>query len=381
MSEAYIVAMGRAGVAKAGRNGSFLDENPISIAATVLKNVVAQIPELPIGDIDDVIVGCAFPEAEQGMNIGRLIAQAAGLPNSVPGQTVNRFCASGLQSIATASNAITSNQMDIVVAGGLEFMSAIPMGGHSVVPVPELMVERPDNYIQMGITAENIAAQYNISRKDQDAFSINSHQKLYEAQTKNIFEKEIVPIKIGNKIFNQDEGVRPNSSFDSLGKLRPVFHRKGTVTAGNSSQMSDGTGFVVLMSKEKVEELSIKPIAKLLSFAVSGIDPAYMGLGPITAIPKALSLANLSISEVDLFELNEAFASQAIACIRELELPEEKVNVNGGAIAHGHPLGATGTILTVKLLSELRRRQTKYGVVSMCIGGGMGAAGVYERLD
>lgn len=380
MSEAYVVSIGRSAITRAGKNGSLLTQNPVSVAGKVLKEVVGKIPELDPKEIEDVIVGCAFPEAEQGMNIGRLIAQAAGLPDEVSGQTVNRFCASGLQSIASAANAIMSNQMDVVVAGGLEFMSAIPMGGSLLVPVPELMIDRPDNYIQMGVTAENIAEKYGITRTEQDEFAVNSHKKLYAAQEKGVFEEEIIPLAVGGAPFSNDEGVRPNSSLETLGKLRTVFKMNGTVTAGNSSQISDGTAFVVLMSKEKVEELQLQPIAKFSSFAVSGLDPAFMGLGPIKAIPKAVEKAGLTMEEIDLVELNEAFASQAIACMRELDLPAEKVNVNGGAIAHGHPLGATGSLLTVKLLSEMKRRKNKYGVVSMCIGGGMGAAGVYELL-
>lgn len=380
MKEAYIVSMGRSGIAKAGRNGSLINENPVQVSASILKHVVSKVPNLKKEDIEDVIVGCAFPEADQGMNIGRLIVQEAGLPNTVPGQTVNRFCSSGLQSISMAANSIISGEMDVVVAGGLEFMSAIPMGGTSLIPVPNLINNYPESYVTMGITAENVASRFNITRESQDNFSVESHKKLFLAQEKGLFEEEIVPLKVKNKVFKMDEGIRPDSSVEGLSKLRPPFKKGGTVTAGNSSQVSDGTGFVLLMSKEKVEQLNIVPIAKFISFSVVGVDPEYMGLGPIKAIPQALHKANLTLQDIDLFELNEAFASQAIACIQELELPLDKVNVNGGAIAHGHPLGATGSILTIKLLSEMKRRNSNYGVVSMCIGGGMGAAGVFQLL-
>jgi acetyl-CoA acyltransferase len=390
MIEAVIVSFGRSAIGKAPK-GSLRYTRPESIASQVMSSVLKKVPQLKMEDISDVIVGCAFPEAEQGMNIGRLIALRAGLPKEVAGQTVNRFCSSGLQSIATAANAIMAGQAEVILAGGVESMSLIPMGGNNYLPDPLLMETYPQAYMSMGITAEKVAAQYKITREQQDEFAVASNIKAAEAQKSGKFKDEIIPIEgirpvkdsqgrvaYEKFIFDEDEGIRANSSMESVGKLKPAFRINGTVTAGNSSQMSDGAAFVLLMSKEKAKALGLEPIAIFKSFAVGGVDPSVMGLGPIVAIPKALKLAGVNKDDIEIIELNEAFASQSIACIQELGFNKEIVNVNGGAIALGHPLGCTGTFLTIKTLCELRRRKKKYGLVSMCIGGGMGAAAVFE---
>lgn len=389
MKEAVIVAYGRSPIGRAFK-GALRHTRPDDVAAQVLNGVLNKIPELNKCEIEDVIMGCAFPEAEQGMNVARVIAQRAGLPDEVPGQTVNRFCASGLQTIANAANAIMTGQQEIVVAGGVESMTMVPMAGNILAPNPYLMEHMPESYVTMGLTAENVATRYGVTREMQDQFSVESHLKATRAQAEGKFDDEIIPIKAVRPVlkegkweteefvFSKDEGIRPNSSIESLGRLRTVFKAQGSVTAGNASQMSDGASIVVLMSKEKAEKLGLKPIAAFKSFAVAGVAPEYMGMGPAAAIPKALKLAQLETKDVDLVELNEAFASQSIACINELKLNAEKVNVNGGAIALGHPLGCTGSFLTAKLLAELKRRNERTGVVSMCIGGGMGAAAVFE---
>ena len=393
MKEAVIVAMGRSPIGKAPK-GSLKALRPEALATQVVKGILEKIPGFNPEQIDDVIVGCAFPEAEQGVNFGKIIAFKSGLPNSVPGQTVNRFCSSGLQTIANAANSIMLGQADCILAGGVESMSTVPIGGNISHPDPDMVVENPDAYVSMGLTAENVAERYNITREMQDEFSVESHRRALEAIANNKFVDEIIPIesvrevrdKDGNPtiekfMFKMDEGPRKGSSMESLGKLRTVFKMGGSVTAGNSSQTSDGAAFVLLMSREKADELGMKPLAAFRGFAVVGVDPTAMGIGPMKAIPKVLKQANLEIKNIDLIEINEAFASQSLACINALGLDKEKTNVNGGAIAFGHPLGCTGSYLTIKLISEMKRRDNcKYGVVCMCIGGGMGAAGVFENL-
>ncbi|MDR2159488.1 MAG: thiolase family protein [Treponema sp.] len=392
MNEAVLVAMGRSALGKASR-GTLRQTRPEDIAVQVLAGVLKQAPQLSPKDIDDVILGCAFPEAEQGINIGRIVALGAGLDECVPGQTINRFCSSGLQSIAIAANSIAAGQNDIIAAGGVESMSAIPIGGNQPRPNPSMMAAHPHVYDSMGITAENVAERYHISREAQDAFALASHQKALAAQNAGKFREEIIPLladtvtaessgkkKAAKVRFDADEGIRADTSLEILGKLRPNFKMNGTVTAGNSSQMSDGAAFVVVMSAEKAGALGCRPIAKLTGFSVVGVPPEVMGIGPLYAIPKVLKRCGYTLQDIDLFELNEAFAAQALACIRELGLDTGKVNVNGGAIAMGHPLGCSGAALTVKLLSELRRTGKKRGVVSMCIGGGMGAAAVFEMI-
>lgn len=392
MKSAVLVAYGRSGIAKAMK-GSLRYTGVVDYASQVLAGILASHPELDPAQVDDLICGCALPQAEQGFNIGRTVALSAGLPQSVPGQTVNRFCASGLQSIAAAANAIMVGQAKCLIAGGLENMSKIQM--HRVVQIPDSQSygTDPNIYTTMGITAENVAKTYGISRERQDEFSYNSHMKAAAAIRAGKFKDEIVPVMAklpdtdaaghptGKRVvFETDESVRANLTIEMLAKLRPAFKANGVVTAGNASQMNDAAAFVVLMEEEAARASGLVPIARFKSFAVTGLDPAYMGLGPITAIPKALRLAGLSKEDIDLFELNEAFASQAIACMDELGLDAEKVNVNGGGIALGHPLGATGAYLTMKLLAEMRRRENKLGMVSMCVGGGMGAAAIFEAL-
>jgi acetyl-CoA acyltransferase len=392
MREVYIVALGRSAIGKAPR-GKLKNSRPEDIGAQVLKGVLAKVPELDLKEIDDVIMGCAFPEAEQGMNIAKIIAARAGLPAEVPAQTVNRFCSSGLQSIATGANSIIAGQSEVVVAGGVELMSVIPMGGNILYPNPTIMEKEPKEYTTMGITAENVAEKYNITREEQDRFSCESHIKALDARRKGKFAEEIIPVeavvtkedekgyvKMGTTLFDTDEGIREGISFEGLSRLRTVFKANGTVTAGNSSQTSDGAAVVVLMSKDKVDELGIKPIARFISYSVAGVPAELMGIGPMKAIPKVLEISGYSLENIDLIELNEAFASQSLACIKELGLDSNIVNVNGGAIALGHPLGCTGSFLTVKLIHELKRRNKKNGLVSMCIGGGMGAAGIFEIL-
>jgi acetyl-CoA acyltransferase len=391
MREAVIVSGARTAVGKSGR-GALREMLPTEMAATAIQAAVARAPGLDPASIDDVILGCAMPEAEQGLNMARIALLRAGLPVEVPGQTVNRFCSSGLQTIALAAQQIMSGMGEIIVAGGVESMSLISMSGHHTSPDPEMVDINPDVYLGMGLTAENVAREYHVSREDQDAFALRSHQRALRAIDQNLFEDEIVPLSVRRvwfdgtgrreetSTFEVDEGPRRDTSAAALAKLRPVFAANGTVTAGNSSQTSDGAAAVVVMSREKADALGLKPLARFLSFAVAGVPPGVMGIGPVAAVPKALQLAGLSPEQIDLIELNEAFAAQALAVMRSLELDEEKVNVNGGAIALGHPLGCTGAKLTVQLLHELERRQGRYGMVTMCIGGGMGAAGIFERL-
>lgn len=390
--EAYIVAGYRTAVAKAPRGG-FRFMRADDLAAEVIKHLVASVPNLNKEDIDDVIVGNAMPEAEQGMNMARFISLMGLDTDKVPGVTVNRYCASGLETIATATAKIKSGMADIIIAGGAEVMSGMPFGGWKIVPNPKVAKEHPDWYWGMGLTAEAVAKEFDVSREDQDAFALKSHLKAIDAIKNGRFKDEIVPVTVKENyikdgklssreyVVDTDEGPRADTSLEALAKLKPVFAANGCVTAGNSSQTSDGAAFVLVMSERKVKELGLKPIAKLISYAVAGVPPRIMGIGPVAAIPKALAMADLDKDQVDLFELNEAFASQSLAVIRELGLDEEKVNVNGGAIALGHPLGCTGAKLTVQVLNELRRRGKKYGMVTMCVGTGQGAAGIFELLD
>jgi acetyl-CoA acyltransferase len=391
MREAVIVAGARTPVGKA-KKGTLASVRPDDLGAIAVKETLKRAGNYE-GIVDDLIIGCAMPEAEQGMNMARTIGALAGLPHTVPAITINRYCSSGLQSIAYAAQGILSGQIDTAIAGGAESMSLVPMMGHVIRPNVKLAENAPQYYMSMGHTAEQVAKKYGISREDQDAFAVRSHQKAAKAIQEGKFVDEIVPVEvtirsvgnddklIENTIqFSQDEGVRPDTNLQTLAKLRPAFSLTGSVTAGNSSQTSDGAAAVMVMDREKAESLGLKPMAKFRSFAVGGVPPEIMGVGPVVAIPKALKLAGLELSDIGLFELNEAFASQAIQVIRELGLNEEKVNVNGGAIALGHPLGCTGTKLTLTLLHEMIRRNEQFGVVTMCIGGGMGAAGVFELL-
>lgn len=384
MKEAVIVAFGRSAIGKAPK-GKLSHTRPEDVAAQVVSGVLKKVPQLNPEEIEDFILGCAIPEAEQGLNMARIVGLRAGLPDCVPGQTVNRFCSSGLQTVALAANSIMAGQAEVVLAGGVEFMSTVPMGGNVIAPNPYLMENRPEAYMAMGLTAEKVAEKYNVTRLMQDEFAVESHKKAAKAQSEGKFNSEIIPVECidsNNKtfIFDKDEGIRPSASIESLAKLPTVFKKGGSVTPGNSSQMSDGAAAVLLMSREKAEALGIKPLAIFKSFAVTGVDPEVMGIGPIKAIPKALKIAGLEIGDIDQFELNEAFASQAIACINELDIDPKKVNPNGGAIALGHPLGCTGSLLISKLIPEMERRNEIYGVVSMCIGGGMGAAAIFERI-
>ena len=391
MKNAYIVSTVRTAIGKAPR-GSLRHQRPEDLATQVVQGAIAKIPQLEDYLIDDVIFGCAFPEAEQGLNIGRIIAQKAGLPDSVSGMTVNRLCASGLQAIVIGSQSIMTGSAEIVIAGGVESMSLIPMGGNNMKPHPQLMSDLPESYISMGNTAENVAQQYDISRLEQDQFALASHQKAVNAIKSGYFKEEIIPIEIKENIyqegevinqesiFDTDEGVREDTSLEALSSLKPVFHAQGTVTAGNASQMSDGAAATILMSYKWAKKLGIKPMAKLLGYAVAGVPPGIMGIGPVEAIPKVLRQVGLDISDIGLIELNEAFASQSVAVIKKLELNPDIINVNGGAIALGHPLGCTGAKLTATLIHEMQRRNVRYGMVTMCIGGGMGAAAVFELV-
>lgn len=391
MREAVIVAGARTPIGKA-KKGSLAQMRPDDLGAIVVKETLKRAGNLD-GEIDDLIIGCAMPEAEQGMNMARNIGALAGLPYTVPAITINRYCSSGLQAIAYAVQGIISGQIDTAIAGGAESMSMVPMMGHVVRPNIQLAERAPQYYMSMGHTAELVAKKYGISREEQDAFAVQSHLRAAKAIEVGKFVDEIVPVDaviriIGNdnklvekKIqFSKDEGVRPDTNLQTLAKLRPAFSATGTVTAGNASQTSDGAAAVLVMEKEKALSLGLKPMAKFRSFAVGGVPPELMGVGPVAAIPKALALAGLEIPDIGLFELNEAFASQSIQVIRELGLDENRVNVNGGAIALGHPLGCTGTKLTLTLLHEMARRNEQFGIVTMCIGGGMGAAGVFELL-
>lgn len=391
MKEAYIVSSVRTAVGKAPR-GTLRNTRPDDMGAVAVKAAMERVKGLAPEYVDDIIFGCAFPEAEQGFNLGRLIAQRAGLPDSVAGCTVNRFCASGLQTIAMATQAIVTGQAEVVVAGGAESMSLIPMGGHYLAPNPEMMAEAPQVYCTMGITGENVAQQYQVSREAQDAFALRSHQRALAAIGQGRFAEEIVPVvlqetlyidgkpQLLEKVFRVDEGPRPDTSLEALARLQPVFRLRGTVTAGNSSQTSDGAAATVVMSQRLVNELSVQPLAKMLGFAVAGVPPEIMGIGPVVAVPKVLQQVGLTLDDIGLIELNEAFAAQTLAVIGKLGLNEEIVNVNGGAIALGHPLGCTGAKLTATLLHEMMRRNIRYGLIAACVGGGMGAAAVFENL-
>lgn len=393
MQEAYIVAYGRSVAAKA-KQGALFHERPDDVAAKVLQGVLKRIDgKFNKNMIEDVIVGTAFPEGLQGQNIARTIALRTGLSDTVPGQTVNRYCSSGLQTIAIAANQIMAGQGDILVAGGVELMSAVPMGGNEPTNNPTLQYDDIGASYPMGLTAENVASQFDVSREDQDAYAVRSHQRAYDAQRDGRFKDEIIPIqvnsveytnagpKVHTNIFDQDEFIRPDTTMEALAKLRTVFKADGTVTAGTSAPLSDGAGFVVLMSGDKVKELGVTPIARFVGYKAVGVAPKIMGIGPAYAIPEVLSLSNLSVEDIDLIELNEAFASQTIASIKEVGLDISRTNVNGGAIALGHPLGATGAMLTARLLNEMGRRpDSRYGMVTMCIGVGMGAAAIFEYV-
>ncbi|NOZ72402.1 MAG: acetyl-CoA C-acyltransferase [Chloroflexi bacterium] len=391
--EAVIVSAVRTPVGKSPR-GTLRNVRPEHLGSLVLSEAIRRAPGLDAAEIEDVILGCAFPEGKQGMNLARIIVHRAGLPDSVPAMTINRFCSSGLQSIALAAERIMAGFGHCLVAGGVESMSSVPMGGLVFAADPKLALEHPGVYMGMGLTAENVAEQYGISREDQDAFSLRSHQRAAAAIQAGKFADETVPVPVWERwvdengqaqtretLFEVDEGVRYDTSLEALGRLRPVFKTKGTVTAGNSSQTSDGAAAVVIMSRQKADALGLKPLARFVAFAVGGVAPEVMGIGPIAAIPKALKLAGMQLDDIDLIELNEAFAAQSLAVIRTLGLDPDKTNVNGGAIALGHPLGATGAKLTTQLLYEMKRRKSRYGMVTMCIGGGMGAAGIFENYQ
>ncbi len=390
--DAYIVAAKRTAVGKAPR-GSLRFTRPDDLAATVIKDIVGGLGDLPIEMIDDVIVGNATPEAEQGLNVGRLISLMGLNQIEVPGMTVNRYCSSGLETIAIASAKIKNGMNNCIIAGGVESMSPIAMGGWRIVPNARVAKDNPTWYWGMGLTAEAVAKKYNVNREDQDEFAYHSHQKALKAIESNAFQDQIVPIEVkhtfvdhdGKKqsnesIFKQDEGPRVDTSKELLAKLRPVFAEGGSVTAGNSSQTSDGAAFVMVVSEEILKRYNLKPIARIVSYAAAGVEPEIMGIGPVKAIPLALKQAGMKLSDIELIELNEAFASQSLAVIRELGLNQEIVNVNGGAIALGHPLGCTGAKLSVQLFDEMRKRKQKYGMVTMCVGTGQGAAGIYELL-
>lgn len=385
LEEVVIVAYGRSAIARSGPKGALRYTHPIEYSSEVLKQVLEKVPQLDWKDIDDIVIGCAKPEMKQRQNIAKLIALRTGLSYSVPGQTVNRFCASGLQAISIAANTIMTGQAEVVVAGGVESMTAVPFMGIGDPAFKDQWIDtnEPGGYISMGITAENVAEKYGVTREDMEQFAVDSHRKAVQAQESGRLAEDILPVHALNAegepfLFERDECIRPQTSLESLSALKPCFQEEGRVTAGTSSPTNDGTAMAVLMSRKRAEELGMCPIAKFLAFSVAGVDPSYMGIGPIEAIPRVLKLTGLKIDDMDVIELNEAFAAQAVACIKELGLDPKKVNPQGGALALGHPLGATGTILTCKALSELRRIKGRYALVSMCIGGGMGAAAVFE---
>jgi acetyl-CoA acyltransferase len=393
MKEAVVVSAVRTAVGKAPR-GILKDTRPDDVAAIVLKEALSRVPGLKMEEVDDVVLGCAFPESDQGLNLARIVAMRAGFPYTVPGQTVNRFCTSGLQAIATAARDIMVGAADAIIAGGVEFMSQVPIMGLTPSPNPYLVEHSPQIYTSMGLTAENVAEKFGISREDQDRFALTSHQKAAKAIKTGKLKEEIIPVPakvreikedgtviVKEVIFDTDEGVRFDASLEAMAALKPVFKAKGTVTAGNSSQTSDGAAALVLMSKERAEAMGVKPMATFRSFAVAGVPPEIMGIGPVYAVPKALKQAGLTLDQIGLIELNEAFASQSLYVIRQLGFNFDILNVNGGAIAVGHPLGCTGAKLTTGLLYEMKRRNVRYGLVTMCIGGGMGAAGVFERIN
>jgi acetyl-CoA acyltransferase len=393
MKDAVIVSAVRTAVGKAPK-GTLRATRPDDLGATAIQGALARVPELDKAEVDDIIIGCAMPEAEQGMNVARICALRAGMPVQSSAMTVNRYCASGLQSIALAAERIRGGGADVIVAGGTESMSFVPMGGNKISINPALMEQYPDSYLSMGLTAERVAKHYGISRQQADEFALASHQKALAAQSSGKFEQEIVPVcvtfaapdaksKTKKTVieFKADEGPRADTSLEALAKLKAAFHAHGTVTAGNSSQMSDGAAASVVMSSERAEALGLRPLARFVAYAYAGCLPEEMGVGPVYAIPKALKLAGLSLDQIDLIELNEAFAAQSLAVMKVLGLDPLKVNVNGGAIALGHPLGCTGAKLTASLLQEMKRRNVRYGMVTMCVGGGMGAAGIFENLN
>lgn len=389
---AYIVSSVRTAIGKAP-HGALHAVRPDDLGAIALRGALAKVPDLSPDLIEDVVIGCAMPEAEQGYNLGRVIAQRSGLPDSVAGATINRLCSSGLQAIATAHQAIISGQSAVMAAGGAESMSLIPMGGHDLLPNPALIETTPKVYCSMGLTAENVASQFGISRADQDAFALRSHQRAIQAIERGRFAEEIVPVPVKETgyinghpetietLFQVDEGPRSNTSLEALAALKPVFRLQGSVTAGNASQMSDGAAVTLLVNEETLNRLELQPLGRMLGFAVTGVPPEIMGIGPIAAVPKVLKQVGLTLADIGLIELNEAFAAQSLAVIRKLGLDERIVNVNGGAIALGHPLGCTGARLTATLLQEMKRRGIRFGLVTMCVGGGMGAAGVFENLQ
>jgi acetyl-CoA acyltransferase len=392
MQEAVVIDCLRTAVGKSGR-GTLKNTRPDDMGAAVVRALLDKYPQVAKDAIDDVIIGCAMPEAESGMNMARVIALRAGLPDSVPGVTINRFCSSGLQAIAMAADRIRAGGADIIIAGGSESMSMVPMSGNKFAPNPWLVDHQPEIYMGMGLTAERVRQKYDISREEQDAFSLRSHKNALQAQAEGRFDEEIVPLDVETTVlsdgkphttktvFRKDEGPRADTSLEALAKLKAVFASDGTVTAGNSSQTSDGAAAAIVMSELRARELGLKPMARYVSFAVGGVPPEIMGMGPVVAIPKALKMAGLQLEDIGVIELNEAFAVQALAVAREAGLDMDRLNVNGGAIALGHPLGCTGAKLTATILREMRRRNSRYGMVTMCIGGGQGAAGIFENLQ
>jgi len=391
MRDVIIASSVRTPVGRAFK-GTLRATRPDELAAVAIKGALERVPQLDPKEIEDVILGCAMPEAEQGMNVARIASLRAGLPIEVSALTINRFCSSGLQSIAMAAERIMAGGADVIIAGGTESMSMIPMGGHKISPNPWLVDHHPDTYLSMGLTAERLAQRFRITREAADQFSLQSHQKALAAIQAGKFNDEVVPVPVsfsapnGSKpkrqeiVFKMDEGPRGDTSLEALMGLKPAFHAKGTVTAGNSSQMSDGAAAAVVMSAERAQALGIRPLARYVSFATAGYKPEEMGLGPVFAIPKALKMAGLQLSDIDVIELNEAFAAQSLAVIKEGGLDPEKINPNGGAIALGHPLGCTGAKLTATVIREMKRRNARYGMVTMCVGGGMGAAGIFENV-
>lgn len=392
MREAVIVAGTRTAVGRA-KKGTTRNWRSDEMAAEVIRDLMKKAEGLDPTEIDDVIIGCAMPEGAQGLNFGRTIALRAGLPVDVPGMTVNRFCSSGLQTIAMAAERIIANGADTIIAGGAETMSLVPMSGYRVSPNPYMVANNPEVYMNMGLTAEQVADEFEVTRQAQDEFAVRSHQKAAQAYADNKFQQEILPIEMEevttgsngrqSRTFtlDRDEHLRPNTSLEGLAKLRPVFKQGGTVTAGNSSPLSDGAAGVIVMERKKAEALGLKPLVKFVGFNVGGVRPEIMGVGPISAVPRLFKRTGMSLSDIDIIELNEAFAAQAVAVIRELGFDEEKTNVNGGALALGHPLGCTGAKLTVQIINEMKRRDSQFGMVTMCIGGGMGAAGIFENLN
>ncbi|MBK6798411.1 MAG: acetyl-CoA C-acyltransferase [Acidobacteria bacterium] len=396
MREVVIVNALRTAVGKAPR-GMLKDSRPDDLAAAVIREILARTPEVSPGEIEDIVIGCATPEAQQGMNMARQAGLLAGIPNTASAMTINRFCSSGLQAIALAAEHIMCGFSEVAIGGGAESMSMLPMGGHNLSPNPTLVDAFPDTYMNMGLTAENLARKYGITREQADEFAVRSHRNAAAAIDGGRYKEEIVPVKVVSRdletdekgrgkirvretMFDTDEGVRRDTTVEGLGKLRAAFHIKGTVTAGTSSQTSDGAAAALVMSRERADALGLKPMARFVTFATGGVAPEEMGIGPVVAIPKALKLAGLKLEDIELIELNEAFAAQALSVIKELNIDTERLNVNGGALALGHPLGCTGAKLTATLLYEMKRRKARYGMVTMCVGGGMGAAGIFENL-